>query len=168
MAQKKLIKIFSKTETTEADFPGAWEKITFGNAHRDQIDWSRFSLYLAFGTSGTSKRAWEHHNQFAENADPQNQYLKKYDFGSKEANQEAYGSEVPPSYDLTLIKEKGTIWVGEFDHLTQRADMEYLGSQLENGEVIFVPKWGHHCVIVGVRSCFHDQILPKLEEHIAA
>ena len=51
----------------------------------------------------------------------------------------------PPRYDLSQIQEKFTLWMGQYENLNSRKDIDNLVGQMTNTEVevIYIAGWGH-------------------------
>lgn len=62
-----------------------------------------------------------------------------------------YGQKTPPSYDLSLIKEKVRLWHGTGDLLADVEDVEMLEAELRNADVKrrILDKWGHITFMMG-------------------
>jgi hypothetical protein len=60
---------------------------------------------------------------------------RKFDHGSAKENLKAYGTEVPPIYDPTNIKEKVHLFVGKYDKLANANDVNILAQYLQNYEI---------------------------------
>ena len=72
--------------------------------------------------------------------------FKKYDYGNPELNMDAYGTPVPPNYDLSKITAPTAIWAGDKDDLADVADVEHLVEVLPNVT---------HYEVVGIEGFTH-------------
>jgi len=70
--------------------------------------------------------------------------FRRYDWGPKK-NLAKYGSEVPPSYDLTKITSMVYLYAGPADGSANLKDISRLPQYLKNHEYFEIddPTWGH-------------------------
>ena len=63
-----------------------------------------------------------------------------------------YGQPTPPSYDLSLVREKVRLWHGSGDKVSNINDVIPLMVSLENAEVLEreLPLWGHITFNIGL------------------
>lgn len=98
--------------------------------------------YLEHIPAGSSTRPFVHYAQLHLS----DYEFKKYDFGSEEANQEHYGTSVPPAYDLNNVKVPVALFVGDKDDLACVEDVTVLADRLPNVsllQVVDFEGWTH-------------------------
>ena len=166
--KKRSFEEIQSKRMSEEEIDTVFKNLKIYNLKKETINWSRYPVLLSMRGSGTSKRAWKHFSQLMNSSHPENNTFRKFDFGSVEANQKEYGAPKPPLYDLGLVEERITFWIGLEDSLTYKPDMEDLKAKMSNSqtEMIYLEGWGHSGVCIGPRGPFHDQIVPKILEHL--
>lgn len=95
--------------------------------------------------------------------------FRQYDWGPKK-NKATYGSEVPPSYDLTKITSKLYLYVGLADESANVKDVARLPPLLPQLEELYeIPDetWGHLDFIFAkqVKSVINDKVIATSEAY---
>ena len=140
------------------------------NFNKNFLNWKRAFILKALGVSGTSKVSYQHFHQMMTAHDRQSNTVRKFDHGSEEKNKEAYGTPQPPAYDLSLLHEKCTFWIGLEDPFTFKEDMEDFKKKTPNAEVemIYIEGWGHYSGFLGPHGLLQEQIVGKIQEHLSS
>jgi len=89
-----------------------------GGADSQQLNSSRTPVYVSHSPAGTSTQNMVHFGQNV-NSD----LFQMYDFGSKKKNQEKYGQDTPPLYDVSKIKVPTYVYRGDLDILADPTDV---------------------------------------------
>ena len=113
-----------------------------------QLNMTMMPIYLDNLPAGSSTRPFV---QYAQLHLLENEF-RKFDFGEKE-NMVRYGTEIPPSYDLSKITAPVALFVGDKDDLACPADVDYLVTQLPNvihHEVVDFDGWTHLDFSIGI------------------
>ena len=140
------------------------------NLHKDSYNHKRIYFYVdSLVMSGTSRVAYEHLYQLMSAEDKKQNIFRKFDHGSEEKNTEVYGTPKPPAYDLSLLQEKFTFWVGLADPFAYHEDMADLKKKAPNAQIetIYIENWGHDSGFAGPRGLLHDQLVEKIQQHLA-
>ncbi|XP_034473375.1 lipase 3 [Drosophila innubila] len=94
--------------------------------------------------------------------------FRQYDWGRKK-NLAKYGSEVPPSYDLTKITSNVYLYAGPADGSANLKDIARLPAYLPNHEVFEIddPTWGHLDFIFAlkVKEVINDKAIALSEAY---
>ena len=113
-----------------------------------QLNMTMMPIYLDNLPAGSSTRPFV---QYAQLHLLENEF-RKFDFGKQE-NMVRYGTEVPPSYDLSKISAPVALFVGDKDDLACPADVDYLVTQLPNvihHEIVDFQGWTHLDFSIGI------------------
>lgn len=98
-------------------------------------------------------------------------YFSKYDYGSYEENKKHYGQNIPPLYDLGLIRSKVFLYMGESDQLADSTDVKMIPANLPNAQVKLtpVPRWGH-CVFTepADKGAFYRSVMAAFPASVRA
>jgi pimeloyl-ACP methyl ester carboxylesterase len=92
----------------------------------------RFQVYVAQTPAGTSLFNLDHWRQGVW-ADT----FQMYDWGTEECNQQHYGKDDPPSYDLSKFKLKTAIFTGTNDYFSNPEDLARLFQELPKESIVF-------------------------------
>lgn len=93
----------------------------------DQMDTELLPVLLGHLPSGASVRSIVHYAQGVNSGK-----FRKFDFGTKAKNMQAYGQETPPEYDISKITAPVALYWGENDWLGVKSDVYRLAEQLPN------------------------------------
>lgn len=105
----------------------------------DYLNLDQMPYYLSYCPSGTSVKCLKHFIQFFLRDKPS---FTKYDYGKQE-NVKVYGSEDPPTYDISKINTKVSLFYGENDTLCSLQNVAYLTDIKKNIKSYYMDQWGH-------------------------
>ncbi|XP_021951697.1 lipase member K isoform X2 [Folsomia candida] len=98
-----------------------------GGYNPDQIHWPGLPVVAGHTPSSSSVRTYIHCLQYFINSE-----FQQYDYGSADANLQAYGQPTPLKYDLTKVTCPTVIFYGENDLLCRPQAVEQLSKELPN------------------------------------
>jgi len=130
----------------------------------DQLNETMIPTYMDHFPEGTSTRTFAHYVQLYFSG-----RFEGYDFG-KNGNLKHYGSESPPSYDLTKVEAPTAIFKADADTLSSLPDIDHLVSLLPN--VIFDHQvqregWTHldYVAAMDADKMVYDLIIGLFRQH---
>lgn len=93
----------------------------------DQMDPELLPVLMGHMPAGSSARNLVHYAQGVNSGK-----FRKYDYGTKARNREAYGQDTPPDYDISKITAPVALYWGENDWLGVKSDVYRLAELLPN------------------------------------
>ena len=74
----------------------------------------------------------------------------------------------PPRYDLSKIEENITLWMGQYENLNSRKDVDIMVGQMTNAEVevVYIAGWGHTGIMFSKSAEPLLKIIEKIKEEL--
>ena len=139
--------IFTRTvgKVTFQDFPRAWIFRISLDRNPKNINWDWYAVRRALIPSFNCMKAGKNWLQFWQDASKTSLKFTRFNYRDSYLNQKAYGFVSPPLYDLSKIKERINLWMGQNECNLVRKDLDLLLGHLKNADInlTYVPEWGH-------------------------
>uniref|UniRef100_A0A7S3CY44 Lipase n=1 Tax=Palpitomonas bilix TaxID=652834 RepID=A0A7S3CY44_9EUKA len=128
------------TDLFESLFPWVCKELPIGcdavifslcGSDYGNVNQSRIPVYVSRTPAGTSVQNMVHWCQEVRSAK-----FCKYDYG-KDGNQQHYGQDTPPNYDLSSFSVPTALFTGGKDDLADPSDVEELISMLPDSSVVY-------------------------------
>jgi gastric triacylglycerol lipase len=129
---------------------------------------ARMDVIMSHYPAGTSSRDIDHWVQMAA---MKYAVLQKYNFGSGEANIEAYGFPTPPIIDLTQVSGKVALFAGLYDRLADTKDVAWLMTQLPPSNVVWFKgdyPCGHGTWLWAKDMSYFDDVLAVIADSFSS
>ncbi|XP_044254103.1 lipase 1-like [Tribolium madens] len=97
-----------------------------GGEDKPQFDFEKFPVILTNAPSNAALKQFLHYAQLIQNGG-----FSQYDFG-KDKNNEIYGTDTPPAYDLSKISAPVAVYYGKNDQLVPYLDAQTVIKKLGN------------------------------------
>jgi len=126
-----------------------------------QINESRIDVIDAHSPSGTSVQNVIHFGQLMNSGK-----FQAYDYGSAKKNQEHYGSDTPPEYDVSQLEVPVSFYSSDKDWLADPQDVANAVSKVKNViENVQVPNYNHMDFVWGTRAA--AEVFTPIQKSIA-
>lgn len=126
----------------------------------DNLNITRFQVYVSETPAGTSNKNLEHWEQGVKR-----ETFQAYDYGNDDENMKHYGQRLPPLYDLSKFQLKVAIFSGSNDYLADPEDVSRLLKELPADKIVYQNNQDDyaHCDFVWAPNA-STRIYPKVNE----
>ena len=123
-------------------------------------------MKFSSNTGTSTKDIW----QYEQFIDSKSEFFGRFDYGKK-GNQDEYGQDTPPSFDVSTISIPTAFFRGAKDLLVESKDFQTLRNLYANSSVVFERNYddfSHVTWVVGTEkaaSIWMDDFKSVIEEH---